>query len=136
MKELCTEVLSYYNYKMSSCSSDINECDFSNGGCEHRCTNTIGSFNCSCDRGYQLDDKNGFNCTGKRIFDLYSCSHYGSFEHFSVFFFVQTSMSAKLISYTTVMRMHSALTEWGVISASATLATVEMANTAQVEIYE
>ena len=29
-------------------------------GCEHNCTDTIGSFNCSCDVGYLLDG-NGFN---------------------------------------------------------------------------
>ena len=69
-----------------------------------------------------------------RIFDLYSCNHYGSLSIFSVF--VQMSTTVKLISYTTVMGMHSALTQRGVISASAILATLEMANTAQVEIYE
>ena len=81
MKELCTEVLSYYNYKTPCCSSDINECNFTNGGCEHSCTNTLGSFNCSCDRGYQLDEKDGLNCTGKRIFDL------ATMEALSIFLF-------------------------------------------------
>ena len=42
-------------------------------------------------------------------------------------------MSVKLIS---VMGMHSALTQREVLPAPATLATLEMANTAQVEIYE
>ena len=45
-------------------------------------------------------------------------------------------MSAKLISHTTVMGMHSALTQWEVLPAPATLAILEMAKTAQVEIYE
>ena len=45
-------------------SIDINECDTANGGCEHSCTNTIGSFTCSCDTGYQLDG-NGLNCSGE-----------------------------------------------------------------------
>ncbi|XP_078670386.1 uncharacterized protein LOC144910800 isoform X9 [Branchiostoma floridae x Branchiostoma belcheri] len=30
------------------CCDDINECETNNGGCEHNCTNTIGSFECSC----------------------------------------------------------------------------------------
>ena len=30
------------------------------------CTNTIGSFNCSCGIGYLLDG-NGLNCTGERL---------------------------------------------------------------------
>ena len=35
---------------------DINECDTNNGGCDHNCTNTIGSFECSCSTGYHLCD--------------------------------------------------------------------------------
>ena len=35
----------------------------SNGGCEHSCNNSIGSFNCLCNTGYSLD-VNSFNCTG------------------------------------------------------------------------
>ena len=46
-------------------SIDINECETANGGCEHSCTNTIASFNCSCYTGYQLDG-NGLNCSGER----------------------------------------------------------------------
>ena len=34
---------------------DINECDEDKGGCSHRCTNTEGSFECSCNDGYILD---------------------------------------------------------------------------------
>ncbi|XP_078580864.1 uncharacterized protein LOC144864548 [Branchiostoma floridae x Branchiostoma japonicum] len=33
---------------------DVDECATSNGGCEHICTNTDGSFHCSCDVGYSL----------------------------------------------------------------------------------
>ena len=44
---------------------DIDECDISNGGCEHNCTNTIGSFVCSCNDGYNLTE-NALNCTGMR----------------------------------------------------------------------
>ena len=51
---------------MFCCSIDINECNTGNGGCEHNCTNTIGSFTCSCDTGYQLDE-NGLNCSGKNF---------------------------------------------------------------------
>ena len=34
-----------------------------NGGCEHDCNNTIGSFECLCYIGFSLD-MNGMNCTG------------------------------------------------------------------------
>ena len=44
---------------------DINECDsMDNGGCEHLCNNTIGSFFCYCILGYRLDE-NEFNCSGE-----------------------------------------------------------------------
>ena len=35
--------------------TDINECN-NNSTCDHRCTNTIGSFICECNPGYQLND--------------------------------------------------------------------------------
>ena len=43
----------------------MDECDTDNGGCNQTCTNTQGSFECSCDVGYVLavDD---LNCDGKR----------------------------------------------------------------------
>ena len=28
--------------------SDINECEILNGGCDHNCANSEGSYNCSC----------------------------------------------------------------------------------------
>jgi len=49
-----------------SCSIDINECDTANGGCEQLCSNTIGSFACSCGVGYQLDE-NDSNCSGECV---------------------------------------------------------------------
>ena len=43
---------------------DINECVELSSGCDHNCTNTIGSFSCSCKDGYALyDDKQ--SCIGK-----------------------------------------------------------------------
>ena len=35
---------------------DYNECMDNNGGCEHICSNIVGSFICSCLDGYRLDD--------------------------------------------------------------------------------
>ena len=49
--------------------SDVNECAINNGGCEQICNNTIGSFICTCDTGYQLDE-NGMNCSGKIWIDF------------------------------------------------------------------
>ena len=44
--------------------SDVNECQASNGGCEQLCTNTDGSFQCSCRTGYSLSS-DGLSCNGK-----------------------------------------------------------------------
>ena len=44
--------------------TDVDECLTNNGGCEYNCTNTDGSFNCSCDAGYELDS-DGFNCSSE-----------------------------------------------------------------------
>lgn len=35
-------------------SADIDECRLNNGGCDHVCRNTVGSFECSCKKGYKL----------------------------------------------------------------------------------
>ncbi len=43
--------------------TEIDECSTNNGGCEHDCDNNDGSFLCSCDSGYQLDN-NSLNCSG------------------------------------------------------------------------
>ena len=46
---------------------DMNECQNSNGGCNQTCTNTLGSFECSCGTGYILSTNN-FDCNGKNFF--------------------------------------------------------------------
>lgn len=43
-------------------STDVNECHESNS-CHQRCFNTIGSFHCGCDPGYQLK---GRKCMGMK----------------------------------------------------------------------
>ena len=42
---------------------DDNECDHLNGGCTHECTNTYGSYECSCRTGYSLQP-NRHDCEG------------------------------------------------------------------------
>uniref|UniRef100_A0A3Q3LQZ7 Metalloendopeptidase n=1 Tax=Mastacembelus armatus TaxID=205130 RepID=A0A3Q3LQZ7_9TELE len=36
--------------------SDINECSKENGGCQHECVNTFGSYSCQCRSGFMLHD--------------------------------------------------------------------------------
>ena len=47
------------------CVTEEDECSKpDNGGCEQRCVNTLGSFKCACDPGYELaPDKK--SCEGK-----------------------------------------------------------------------
>ncbi|XP_013102687.2 dorsal-ventral patterning protein tolloid [Stomoxys calcitrans] len=41
---------------------DRDECSINNGGCQHHCRNTYGSYICSCRNGYTLHE-NQHNCT-------------------------------------------------------------------------
>ena len=54
---------------------DVNECAQDNGGCDHKCTNSAGSFACSCDSGYDLFTKDGTH--GFRILESESGSRDG-----------------------------------------------------------
>ena len=45
--------------------ADINECqDGNNGGCTDQCTNTRGSYQCSCQRGYEFQSEDGASGSG------------------------------------------------------------------------
>lgn len=49
------------------CCLDIDECALNISGCEDECTDTVGSFICSCNRiGFELA-ANNLNCTGKEV---------------------------------------------------------------------
>ena len=57
--------------------SDVNECVENLDQCSNNatCLNTMGSYTCSCDQGYE---GNGFNCTGKEFFILFIDSSFSS----------------------------------------------------------
>lgn len=50
-----------YGYFVKFSSPDVNECSGSHG-CAHRCTNTQGSYSCTCNSGYRLGS-DGRSCT-------------------------------------------------------------------------
>ena len=52
-------------YMYNGFSSDIDECADGNGGCEQNCNNTMGSYICLCDEGYELNDDN-HTCKGRQ----------------------------------------------------------------------
>ncbi|KAL4233289.1 hypothetical protein ACF0H5_007973 [Mactra antiquata] len=43
-------------------SYDVNECDTNNGGCQHECQNTIGSYKCVCPGGFTINKTDDHNC--------------------------------------------------------------------------
>lgn len=48
-------------------STDIDECSTENGGCQHECVNTFGSYSCQCRSGFMLHD-NKHDCKeGERV---------------------------------------------------------------------
>ena len=50
-------------------TADVDECAEDNGGCEHVCTNVVGSYVCGCRAGHFLA-VNGKNCVGKNRSDV------------------------------------------------------------------
>jgi len=46
--------------------SDINECSTGSHNCQQRCTNTLGSYRCSCNSGYSLNSDRR-TCRGRNI---------------------------------------------------------------------
>ena len=59
-----TVIYIYIKYLICTHIADINECLSSNGGCHHNCNNSVGSYTCSCNSGYQLNG-DGHTCEGR-----------------------------------------------------------------------
>ena len=49
---------------------DVNECSTDQGGCDHFCENSVGSFWCSCRNGFALAP-DGSTCSGSIEFQIY-----------------------------------------------------------------
>ena len=59
---------------------DVDECDMGTDGCAQNCSNTNGSFVCSCDVGYVLDDDD-LDCLGKVSLFKYMSNFSSIFLH-------------------------------------------------------
>lgn len=63
--------------------SDIDECSNGTAGCSQVCTNTLGSYQCSCNGGYELS-YDGKTCEGKYFWhDRYLKNEWNKGKHYS-----------------------------------------------------
>ena len=62
-------------------SSDDDECATVSGGCDHVCSNTNGSFTCSCHPGYFLDS-DGKTCRGRPLQGCFFAVEF--YKHYAV----------------------------------------------------
>ena len=69
---IAVQVCNIYVYGFDLQYTDINECLSYKGGCEYQCTNTQGSYTCSCPTGYSLYSHTA--CKGKSMFFSISIS--------------------------------------------------------------
>lgn len=51
-----THALGNFKWTCLNVSTDIDECSAENGGCQHECVNTFGSYSCQCRSGFMLHD--------------------------------------------------------------------------------
>ena len=61
-------------FMSTSTHTDADECALGISGCNQICTNTIGSYVCSCYFGYQIS-LNNKTCVGKHIASIIICSN-------------------------------------------------------------
>lgn len=53
---------------------DIDECGEKKNLCNQTCSNSVGSYNCSCESGYRLA-KDGISCNGKTYHLIYETNN-------------------------------------------------------------
>ena len=51
-------------------SADIDEYHNSTHNCDHLCSNSMGSYECSCNKGFELGEDE-HSCLGKRVFRVH-----------------------------------------------------------------
>ena len=76
-----------YKLQYHACSdnfADIDECSSGTHLCVHNCNNIIGSYTCSCDTGYRLNDDQR-QCDGNNILNQIG-NFYASITAFMLYF--------------------------------------------------
>ena len=62
-------------YNLLNSISDVDECQFNNGSCQHDCHNTRGGFQCKCPQG-QVLDTDGRTCKRKNFIHVHKLQKY------------------------------------------------------------
>jgi len=68
IEEKCDQLINPPRFKLENyylISPDIDECASSPSPCDQGCSNSVGSYTCSCVSGFRLGS-NGKTCNGKR----------------------------------------------------------------------
>ena len=96
---------------------DINECSLNSDGCDQVCTNTLGSFQCGCNRGYTLN-ADEITCSGMSGIHRITCTaQYIVCDSEDKYLSLQISMSVLL---TMMVVIKSAITLLDRFSVTAT----------------
>ena len=75
--------------------SDIDECEEGTDGCDHNCTNTDGSYYCTCMDGYELNSDN-HTCAGAQllintyVYSMYICAYLHMYVHAYIYNYAHT----------------------------------------------
>ena len=74
-RKTCSEIFSLFNFPadIDECALNIDSCDIT-----ANCTNTVGSYTCTCNTGYSGD---GFTCTGEIQIMVFSSTSQQSLCH-------------------------------------------------------
>ena len=80
---MVTHCLARTDWLLTCHAVGVNNCAFNNGGCDHICSNSTGSLQCSCRSGYQLAS-NGRSCSGMQISQAYMISIFAIYLHWAL----------------------------------------------------
>lgn len=82
------------------CLLDVDECKFNNGGCQHICVNTMGSYECRCKDGFFLSD-NQHTCIHRSVGECRAHTHLSTHRSTPprLLFFVKIELRSTIICF-------------------------------------